>query len=135
MSVKSDGNGLLLRLHDVLCLVDNFGRHMLAAATDPGAHLPAAAANRLAFGHYVLADVLARLGDCFAFVDDLVGSFGGGPPDAPAAMSPAWMRDPDLRVGLSLIGLRHCARRQRPNKTNLQTDCKEQSEEHKNFLH
>jgi len=64
---------------------------VLAAATDPGAHPPALAANRLAPGNNVFANVLALLGDCFAFVDDLVGVVSGGAPDSAAAMAPAWM--------------------------------------------
>src|SRR5438477_3899189 len=116
MLVEPQVNGLLLRLHHILCLVDNFVCHVLAAATDPGAHALAAAANRLAFGDHVFAYVLALLSDCFALVDDLVLSVNGGPPDSTAAMTPG-MRDRDLRIGLSLlIGLAQCPSRLRPNK-------------------
>src|SRR5712692_9379928 len=96
----------LLRLHDILCLVDNFVRHVLAAAADPRAHMPAVTAHRLALSDNIFADVLALLGDCFAFVDDLVGSVNGCAPDSAAAMAPASMRYPGLHIGLSaLIGL------------------------------
>jgi hypothetical protein len=128
---------LLLRLYNIFRFVDNFVRHVLAATTDPGAHMLAAAASRLALGNNVFADVFALLGDSFALVDDLVGSVNDGVPGSTAAaMAPASMRYPGLRVGLNvLIGLLDCACRQRADKTNRQTDCKEQSAEHKNFLH